>query len=104
LTTLSAQYPLALWNERDPILKERAFGLTNSEGNHGEDVKDCYFDLDRWLKEHKAHPLVSCPINKMTIRSRPGQRFYPQAPSYQAVALQETSIPSRVGFLPQEIQ
>ena len=59
MTTLSAQYPLALWNERDPILKERAFGLTNSEGNHGEDVKDCYFDLDRWLKEHKAHPLVS---------------------------------------------
>ena len=31
---------LALWNGRDPILKERMFGLTNSEGNHGEDVKD----------------------------------------------------------------
>ena len=33
-------FALALWNERDPILKERAFGLTNSEGNHGEDVKE----------------------------------------------------------------
>jgi len=37
---------LSLWNERDPILKERLFGLTNSQGNHGEDVKECYFYLD----------------------------------------------------------
>ncbi len=37
---------LALWNEADPILKERLFGLTNSEGNHGEDVKEYYFYLD----------------------------------------------------------
>ena len=37
---------VALWNGRDPILKERMFGLTNSEGNHGEDVKDLYYYLD----------------------------------------------------------
>jgi hypothetical protein len=37
---------LALWNGRDPIIKERLFGLTNSEGNHGEDVKELYFYLD----------------------------------------------------------
>ncbi len=37
---------IALWNERDPILKERLFGLTNAEGNHGEDVKECYYYLD----------------------------------------------------------
>ena len=37
---------LSLWNERDPILKERLFGLTNSQGNHGEDVKECYYYLD----------------------------------------------------------
>ena len=37
---------LALWNGRDPILKERLFGLTNSEGNHGEDVKELYYYLD----------------------------------------------------------
>jgi hypothetical protein len=37
---------LTLWNGRDPILKERLFGLTNSQGNHGEDVKECYFYLD----------------------------------------------------------
>jgi Mannosylglycerate hydrolase MGH1-like glycoside hydrolase domain len=39
-------FALALWNGKDPILKERAFGLTNSEGNHGEDVKEYYFYLD----------------------------------------------------------
>jgi len=37
---------VALWNGRDPILKERLFGLTGHEGNHGEDVKECYFHLD----------------------------------------------------------
>ena len=37
---------IALWNERDPVLKERLFGLTNAEGNHGEDVKECYYYLD----------------------------------------------------------
>ncbi len=39
-------FALALWNEHDPILKERAFGLTNSEANHGEDVKEYYFYVD----------------------------------------------------------
>ena len=39
-------FALALWNGRDPILKERLFGLTNPEGNHGEDVKECYYYLD----------------------------------------------------------
>src|SRR5271157_6234857 len=39
-------FALALWNEADPILKERLFGLTGNEGNHGEDVKEYYFHLD----------------------------------------------------------
>src|SRR3989304_2037490 len=39
-------FAIALWNGRDPILKERIFGLTGNEGNHGEDVKECYFYLD----------------------------------------------------------
>src|SRR5262245_6509666 len=39
-------FALALWNGKDPIIKERLFGLTNSEGNHGEDVKEYYFYLD----------------------------------------------------------
>ena len=36
-------FALALWNEKDPILKERLYGLTGVEGNHGEDVKECYY-------------------------------------------------------------
>jgi hypothetical protein len=39
-------FSVALWNHRDPILKERLFGLTGSEGNHGEDVKEFYYYLD----------------------------------------------------------
>src|SRR3954452_7604911 len=39
-------FALALWNEKDAILKERLFGLTNGQGNHGEDVKESYFYLD----------------------------------------------------------
>ena len=39
-------FALALWNGQDPILKERLFGLNGEEGNHGEDVKECYFYLD----------------------------------------------------------
>src|SRR3954471_4427157 len=39
-------FSIALWNERDAILKERLFGLSGPEGNHGEDVKECYFYLD----------------------------------------------------------
>src|SRR5437773_8093762 len=39
-------FSLGLWNGRDPILKERLFGLTNSEGNHGEDVKEAYYYSD----------------------------------------------------------
>ena len=57
---------MALWNGKDPILKERAFGLTNAEGNHGEDVKEYYFYLDstpthsymKWLYKYpqRAYP------------------------------------------------
>src|SRR3982750_2417389 len=39
-------FAVALWNGKDPILKERLFGLTGPEGNHGEDVKECYYYLD----------------------------------------------------------
>jgi hypothetical protein len=39
-------FALTLWNGRDPILKERLVGLTGNQGNHGEDVKECYFYLD----------------------------------------------------------
>ena len=57
---------VALWNERDPILKERLFGLTGSEGNHGEDVKEVYYYLDNtpthsYMKMLYKYPQVEYP-------------------------------------------
>jgi hypothetical protein len=59
-------FALALWNEKDPILKERLFGLTGSEGNHGEDVKDYYFYLDStpthsYMKALYKYPQAAFP-------------------------------------------
>jgi hypothetical protein len=59
-------FALALWNERGPILKERMFGLTNSEANHGEDVKEYYFYLDStpthsYMKYLYKYPQRECP-------------------------------------------
>jgi len=51
----------ALWNGKDPILKERLFGLTNSEGNHGEDVKEYYFYLDSTPTHSYMKYLYKCP-------------------------------------------
>jgi hypothetical protein len=52
---------VALWNERDPILKERLFGLTNAEGNHGEDVKELYYYLDATPTASYAKMLYKYP-------------------------------------------
>ena len=54
-------FALALWNERDPFLKERLFGLTGPEGNHGEDVKECYFYLDSTPTHSYARALYKYP-------------------------------------------
>jgi hypothetical protein len=54
-------FSLALWNGRDPILKERLFGLTGREGNHGEDVKECYFYLDSSPTHSYAKALYKYP-------------------------------------------
>jgi hypothetical protein len=54
-------FSVALWNGRDPILKERLFGLTNSEGNHGEDVKEYYFYLDSTPTHSYAKMLYKYP-------------------------------------------
>jgi hypothetical protein len=70
-------FALALWNGRDPILKERLFGLTGSEGNHGEDVKEYYFYLDAtptgsYLKMLYKYPQAAFPYGDLveTNRSR----------------------------------
>lgn len=66
---------MALWNGRDPILKERAFGLTNSEGNHGEDVKEYYFYLDStpshsYLKYLYKYPQAEFPYHDLVAVNR----------------------------------
>ena len=70
-------FAMALWNGRDPILKERLFGLTNSEGNHGEDVKEYYFYLDStpthsYMKYLYKYPQQEFPYSNLveTNRSR----------------------------------
>ncbi|HET6342893.1 MAG TPA: glucosidase [Gemmatimonadota bacterium] len=63
-------FALALWNERDPILKERLFGLTGPEGNHGEDVKECYYYLDStpthsYMKALYKYPQAEFPYARL---------------------------------------
>ena len=66
---------LALWNERDPILKERLFGLTNSEGNHGEDVKELYYYGDgvpshAYMRMLYKYPQQAFPYDQLVQENR----------------------------------
>lgn len=68
-------FALALWNGKDPILKERLFGLTNSEGNHGEDVKEYYYYLDStpthsYMKYLYKYPQAAYPYDKIVASNR----------------------------------
>ena len=67
---------LALWNGQDPILKERAFGLTNSEGNHGEDVKELYYYLDAHADAFLSENALQVPAAGVSLR--PAGRGKPQ--------------------------
>ena len=68
-------FALALWNGQDPILKERLFGLTIGEGNHGEDVKEYYFYLDAtpnhsYLKMLYKYPQAEYPYSRLIEENR----------------------------------
>lgn len=68
-------FAVALWNERDPILKERLFGLTGNEGNHGEDVKECYYYLDStpthsYMKYLYKYPQAEFPYGWLVEENR----------------------------------
>jgi len=68
-------FALAMWNGRDPILKERLFGLTGNEGNHGEDVKEYYFYLDStpthsYMKALYKYPQREFPYRKLVEENR----------------------------------
>jgi len=80
-------FALALWNEADPILKERLFGLTNSEGNHGEDVKEYYFFLDNtpthsYMKALYKYPQRAFPYNDLVATNHNRSR---QEPEYELI-------------------
>ena len=68
-------FSIALWNGKDSILKERAFGLTNSEGNHGEDVKEYYFYIDNtpthsYMKYLYKYPQSAFPYDDLIHRNK----------------------------------
>jgi hypothetical protein len=77
-------FSLALWNGRDPILKERLYGLTNQEGNHGEDVKEYYFYLDstpthsylRYLYKYPQRPFPYLDLVETNARRSRGELEY----------------------------
>ena len=73
-------FSVALWNGRDPILKERLFGLTGPEGNHGEDVKECYYYLDStpthsYMKALYKYPHARFPYEQLTQVNRSRSRI-----------------------------
>jgi hypothetical protein len=72
-------FALTLWNGKDPILKERMFGLTNGEGNHGEDVKEYYFYLDStpthsYMKYLYKYPQAAYPYSQLVTTNRDRNR------------------------------
>ncbi|MGH9224912.1 MAG: MGH1-like glycoside hydrolase domain-containing protein [Acidimicrobiales bacterium] len=74
---------LALWNGRDPILKERLFGLTNDEGNHGEDVKEYWWPLDStpthsWMTLLYKYPQAEFPYGRLVDENRRRSRDEPE--------------------------
>ena len=74
---------LALWNGTDPILKERLFGLTNSEGNHGEDVKELYYHLDgtpthSYMRMLYKYPQAAFPYERLIEANRARGRDAPE--------------------------
>jgi hypothetical protein len=76
-------FALALWNGRDPILKERLFGLTGNEGNHGEDVKEYYFYLDStpthsYMKYLYKYPQTEFPYARLVEENRRRGRQDPE--------------------------
>src|SRR5437588_2067919 len=80
-------FALALRNEADPILKERLFGLTNSEGNHGEELKEYYFFLDNtpthsYMKALYKYPQRAFPYNDLVATNRNRSR---QEPEYELI-------------------
>ncbi|MFG0262398.1 MAG: glucosidase, partial [Novipirellula sp. JB048] len=87
-------FSLALWNGRDPILKERLFGVTGPEGNHGEDVKECYYYLDStpthsYMKALYKYPQRRFPYEELVEVSRSRSRLEPEYELTDSAAFEE---------------
>ncbi len=87
-------FALALWNGRDPILKERLYGLTGNEGNHGEDVKEYYFYLDStpthsYMKMLYKYPQAEFPYKALLDENRRRGRGEPEFELYDTGVFRE---------------
>ena len=83
-------FAIALWNEKDSIIKERLFGLTGPEGNHGEDVKEYYFYTDNtpthsYMSCLYKYPQQAFPYEKLIAESRHRKSTNPAAPEYELI-------------------
>ncbi|MBW6479659.1 MAG: hypothetical protein K0B37_09545, partial [Bacteroidales bacterium] len=80
-------FAVALWNGKDPIIKERLFGLTGKEGNHGEDVKELYYYLDNtpthsYMKHLYKYPMQAFPYEDLLLTNRQSSK---QDPEYELI-------------------
>ena len=87
-------FSVAMWNGRDPILKERLFGLGGKEGNHGEDVKECYFYLDStpthsYMKYLYKYPQAEFPYEVLRREARRRNKNDPELELWQTGAFDE---------------
>ena len=76
-------FAIALWNKKDPIIKERYFGLTGAEGNHGEDVKELYYYVDStpthsYMKMLYKYPQAAYPYQRLVEENRHRSRLQPE--------------------------
>jgi hypothetical protein len=90
-------FAVAFWNGRDPILKERLFGLTGNEGNHGEDVKECYFYFDStpthsYMKYLYKYPHAAFPYAQLVEENRRRDKHSPEFELMDTGVFSETAI------------
>src|SRR6266478_3467430 len=88
-------FSVAMWNGRDPILKERLFGLTGNQGNHGEDVKECYYYLDStpthsYMKYLYKYPQSEFPYEQLVRENTSRGRQDPEFELTDTAALRDS--------------
>src|SRR5205085_7660744 len=87
-------FAFSFWNERDPILKERFFGLTGPQGNHGEDVKEIFFFEDNtpthsYMRMTYRYPQAAFPYEELVSRNAGRSKMEPEFELWDSAALRE---------------